>query len=285
VQEWEKELEQHRHESRKNEREDKLLRADIGDRMSAGQPEQAAALLFERMLDESYFSDAWWSTTMRDVAASLVKDEQHWKQALAVVWSISEPWQKVQSLISIAVALVRSGLKEKAQYVLFEAEAVAQSIEKDNETRTAPYAEARNIARDNALGEVAGALVVAQELESAKVVATSISDGKWQRDHVLFEIVHALAKEEQWNKALDTMQNIEEDTWSILALGVIIHALIEHGEHSYALQLLQKEWMDATTRIELLERVRLARDFILLHPEIGWEFYLAFDWVDNFLKG
>lgn len=283
------------------EKKDKISRREIKRNIEAGQPEQAAALLYERMLSEQNFPIDSWNTTMYAIVIALA-GAQRWEQAAAMAWSIGKEEQGVyarsgegfttDALIKIAEFLVKAGQRDKAMLLLFQAEAAAHSIKEDLE-------------RNKVLRGVISALLIAQDLGSAERVVSSMSDGRWQKDRQGFEdykekrkaqvkdsarvtVGRALARAQQWDRAKSLIEVISDEelrAFNVLFLTTFkTNTLISQGEHAGALRLIQRKWMQSSARNDLLRFLPLAKNLIPLRPEIGWALYEAFDWVDKFLR-
>lgn len=257
----------------KQEKEDGRLRSEVWSIMRDGQPEKAADLLLGHIASKRYFNESQWGPLQRDLASSLARKQQ-WGQALAIAWSIREGWQKTQALARIAIALVQAGRRDWAQLLMLEAEATAHSVEDDRE-------------RNRALADVAETLVELQEPDEAGVVVEFIHDApntfpkKGNRPR--FWITRALAQAQRWDEAKEVALHIGGPL-QVSAMNSITDAMISCGEHEQALQYIQRVWMRAETRRELIKMLPFAREFIPLYPELGEALYNSFAWVDRFLQ-
>jgi len=218
---------------------------------------------------------------LRELGQALIH-AQEWQQAEKVISSIQQGHEKASALCELGQGLAQAQQKEQALRVWQQAEKVISSLGKSEQAR--------------ALCELGQTLAQAQLSEQAlriwqqaEKVISSIQWSEW--DEELAEnrkrkqnLIQALVLAQKWQHAEAVIGSIKSISVRSEALHKLGEALKNIKDDELLLRLVQRWWLQASTRDEALSLLSLANGLVHLQPEISIRFYEAFAWVDTFLE-
>lgn len=138
--------------------------------------------------------------------------------------------------------------------------------------------------KERALAALGKAFARGRQWERAVHSINAVED-HWQKAWALSELAGELAQAHKWEEAEDIISAISAaPELKASALAELAKTLAESREYKHLLHMVQKSWLEADTREEVILLLPVAYGFVSLKPEIGIAFYGAFAWVNDFLK-
>jgi tetratricopeptide (TPR) repeat protein len=191
--------------------------------------------------------------------------ERCWQEAEQIIQTLPESWNKNKALIALVRVFAQAQRWEEAERLLL----------------TFP----RTVSRDEALALLSTAYAQAQRWEEAEHL-TSIMSNIQKKAEALAALSIAHARAQHWEYAEYLISTLAPDMEQNRhqALNGLVAALAQQRKHSAVVSIIQKEWIQTTSKDHALRFFSLAYTLIPFYPELGMGLYKAFAWVDDFLQ-
>jgi len=101
---------------------------------------------------------------------------------------------------------------------------------------------------------------------------------------VATQVAAVLAQVQAWEQARTLAHSIEDAASRARALSSLVETLAQTANQDWLLFTTEQAWKQATSRSYLLDILQLARDCIVMKPELDADFAQAFTWVSAMLQ-